>query len=125
MTWGDSDCRKPDVSRVAATGPRVDDGVYARFMVIGGAALLFFFLLAAAGLGIWVWALVDAIQVPDDSMYKAGTKLIWVLVIVLAQFIGAVIYLAAGRPTGGARSLGPSVVGGRDLPPPPPPPPAG
>ncbi len=49
-------------------------------------------------------------------MYKAGTKLIWVLVIVLAQFIGAVIYLAAGRPTGGSRSLGPSVMDGSAAP---------
>ena len=59
---------------------------------------LFFMLLAIAGLGVWIWALVDAISVPNDSDYKTGTKLIWVLVIVFAQFIGAIVYLAVGRP---------------------------
>jgi hypothetical protein len=58
--------------------------------------------------------LVDCLQVPDDSLYRTGTKLIWVLVIVLAQFIGAVIYLTIGRPGSGARRAPPS-----NLPPPP------
>jgi len=41
---------------------------------------------------------VDAIRVPDDGDYRAGTKLVWVLVIVLTGFIGAAVYLAVGRP---------------------------
>ena len=46
-----------------------------------------------------IYALVDAIRVPDDSMYRAGTKLIWVLVIIFVQpIIGPVIYLAMGSP---------------------------
>jgi uncharacterized integral membrane protein len=46
-----------------------------------------------------VFALVDAIRVPDDSMYRAGTKLIWVLVIVLLPvFVGPLIYLFVGAP---------------------------
>lgn len=46
-----------------------------------------------------VYALVDAIRVPDDSMYRAGNKLIWVLVIILAQpLIGPIIYLVIGAP---------------------------
>jgi hypothetical protein len=47
---------------------------------------------------LWIWALVDAIRVPDDADYRAGTKLVWVLVIVLTGFIGAAVYLAVGRP---------------------------
>jgi hypothetical protein len=47
---------------------------------------------------LWIWTLVDAIRVPDDAHYRAGTKLIWVLVIVLTGFIGAAVYLAVGRP---------------------------
>ena len=31
---------------------------------------------------LWIYALVDAIRVPDDSMYRAGNKIIWVLVIM-------------------------------------------
>jgi uncharacterized integral membrane protein len=46
-----------------------------------------------------VYALVDAIRVPDDSMYRAGNKLIWVLVIVLLPvFVGPLIYLFVGAP---------------------------
>lgn len=45
---------------------------------------------------LWIWALVDAIRVPDD---RAGTKLIWVLVIALTGLIGAGLYVAVGRPT--------------------------
>ena len=48
---------------------------------------------------LWVYALVDAIRVPDDSMYRAGNKLIWVLVILLAPVvIGPAVYLAVGSP---------------------------
>jgi hypothetical protein len=48
---------------------------------------------------LFVYALVDAIRVPDDSMYRAGNKLIWVLVIVLVPFyIGPLIYLVVGAP---------------------------
>ena len=61
-----------------------------------GSVLILLVILALAAL--WVWALVDAIRVPDDRDYRAGTKLIWILVIVLTGFIGAAVYLAVGRP---------------------------
>jgi uncharacterized membrane protein len=77
----------------------------------------FVFLIAIASMVVWIWALVDCIQVPDDSMYRSGTKLTWVLVIVLATFIGAIVYLAVGRPEPGSISAGPAA----SLPPPPPP----
>jgi phospholipase D-like protein len=82
----------------------------------GGEALVLLFFLAVAVLGtiVWIWALVDAIRVPADSMYRAGNKLIWVLVIVFGHLLGAVAYLAIGRPTSGPR--------GRTAAPPPPPP---
>jgi hypothetical protein len=64
---------------------------------IGGILIL---LLVLALVALWIWALVDAIRVPDDAHYRAGTKLIWVLVIVLTGFIGAAVYLAVGRPAG-------------------------
>jgi hypothetical protein len=62
---------------------------------IGGVLILLVVLALAA---LWIWALVDAIRVPDDADYRAGTKLVWVLVIVLTGFIGAAVYLAVGRP---------------------------
>lgn len=63
-----------------------------------------FVVFIVAGLGLWIWALVDAIGVPNDSDYQSGTKLVWVLVIVLAGFIGAIVYFAVGRPDKGQRS---------------------
>jgi hypothetical protein len=54
-------------------------------------------LLGIGGFALWILALVDAVRVPDDSMYRAGTKVTWVLVIVLTGFIGAIIYYAVGR----------------------------
>ena len=47
---------------------------------------------------LFVYALVDAIRVPDDSMYQAGNKLIWVLVILLAPIVGSIVYLVIGAP---------------------------
>ena len=55
-------------------------------------------LLGVGLVVIWIWALVDAIRVPDDSYYGEGNKLIWVIVIVFTGFIGATIYFIVGRP---------------------------
>ena len=88
-------------------------------MAAGGVLIaIFFFGLIVASLVFWIWALVDCIKVPDDSMYQSGNKLIWVLVIVFLQVVGAIIYLIVGRPAAGA--MPPSPPG---LPPSMPPPP--
>jgi hypothetical protein len=71
-------------------------GVSVSFLVI----VLFWVTTVA----LWVWALVDAIQVPDDRFYRAGTKLVWVLVIVLTGALGAIVYFAAGRPDPATRA---------------------
>ena len=54
------------------------------------------FILGIAALCVWIWALIDAIQNPtlDSTM-----RIVWVLVIVFTQIIGAIIYLAIGRST--------------------------
>jgi hypothetical protein len=85
----------------------------------GAAVLVILFLALGIGsLVVWIWALVDAIKVPHDSMYKTGNKLIWILVIVLAGVIGAIIYLIVGRPAPGAQP--PPGGLGTGAPPPPP-----
>ena len=66
--------------------------VWPFFLVIG--------LLSIAGLVLWIWALIDCVQVPDDSRYQSGNKLVWVLIIVFLNWIGAVLYLVIGRPRG-------------------------
>ena len=82
-------------------------------------AFAILFILGLAAFALWVWAIVDVVKVPDDSMFRAGNKLVWVLVIVITGLIGAIIYLAVGRPAPGNRggALSPPA----DQPPPPPP----
>jgi hypothetical protein len=79
-----------------------------------------FMLFFIANLVLVIWSLIDAIKVPDDSMFEAGTKLIWVLVIVFTGFIGAIIYLAVGRPSHGGRTAVPPPPDPNRPPPPPP-----
>jgi hypothetical protein len=59
-----------------------------------GILWILMFLVGIAGLVLWIWALVDAIQNPalDSTM-----RIVWVLVIVFTQVLGAIIYLAVGR----------------------------
>lgn len=62
-------------------------------------ALLVRVVLPIAAIILLVYALVDAVRVPDDSMYRAGNKIVWVLVIVLLPFfIGPLVYLLIGAP---------------------------
>jgi hypothetical protein len=63
-----------------------------------------FFLFLIANLVVVIWALVDAIKVPDDSQFKDGSKLVRVLVILFGGFIGAIIYFVVGRPAPGGRA---------------------
>jgi Phospholipase_D-nuclease N-terminal len=76
----------------------------------------FIFLIWIVGFVAVIWGLIDVIRVPDDSMFRAGDRLIWVLVILFANLIGLIIYLAIGRPTPGTLPRPP----GDGLPPPPP-----
>jgi hypothetical protein len=79
-----------------------------------------FLLFFIANLVLVIWALIDAIKVPDDSMFKAGNKLIWVIVIVFTGFIGAIVYLAVGRPSPGGGIAARSSMDPNQPPPPPP-----
>jgi hypothetical protein len=59
---------------------------------------LFAAIIGVVGLAVWLYALVDVIRTPDGQ-YRAGNQLIWILVILFANVIGAIIYLAVGRPS--------------------------
>ena len=62
---------------------------------IGG---VLFLLVLLGFIAFWVWSLVDAIRVPDDSAFRAGSKVVWVVVIAVTGFIGSIVYLVVGRP---------------------------
>jgi len=54
--------------------------------------LFFFALILIASIGslvFWIWMLVDCVR---RDYKKNDEKLIWVLIIVFAQIIGAIIY---------------------------------
>ena len=56
-----------------------------------------FVVLVLGGFAVWLYALIDVIRTPDHQ-FQTGTQLIWVLVVLFANIVGALIYLAIGRP---------------------------
>ena len=48
-----------------------------------------FFLLIIGSFAFWIWMLVDCIK---RKFKKDDEKIIWLLVIILVQVIGAIIY---------------------------------
>lgn len=65
--------------------------------LVFAAIYLFMMLLAIALLVFWIIALVD---VTRREFKEANEKLMWVLVILLAQVIGALVYWFVGREKG-------------------------
>lgn len=51
---------------------------------------------AVVFIGFWVWMLVDCIKNEPD---QGNDKVVWVIVIALLGWIGALVYLLARRPT--------------------------
>jgi hypothetical protein len=63
-----------------------------------GLLLLVFFGAMIAGLVFWIMKIVEVAQIPDPQYRAAGTdKTVWVLVVVLAGWIGALIWQFAKR----------------------------
>ena len=51
--------------------------------------------LGIIGLVFWVWMLIDcAVNEPSEG----NDKIIWILIIIFAHWIGALIYLLVRRP---------------------------
>ena len=73
-------------------------------VVVAGGLFLVWVALIIASIAVWIWALVDAIKNPrlDDT-----SRIVWVIVIVATQIIGAIIYLAVGR-SGSTSSASPT-----------------
>ncbi len=59
--------------------------------------LLFLIPLGLAVFAFWIWMLIHAAQ---NKGLSEGEKVVWVLIIVLVHFLGAVIYFFVGRPKG-------------------------
>ena len=63
-------------------------------MMPGPIELLNVLFLAVGGI-FWIFVLVDCLR---NEPSEGNEKLIWVLVIVLTSFVGAVLYLFLRRP---------------------------
>ena len=63
---------------------------------MGEVFILFFMLFAIAGLGFWIWALIDVIKNEPEN---GSERLTWILVVALVGWIGALIYVLVRRPT--------------------------
>jgi len=70
--------------------------------------------LAAVELGLLAWALVDLYRRPKDQI-NGGSKIPWLILCLLLQIIGPVVYLAAGREKQAPAAAGRS---GAQVPPP-------
>jgi hypothetical protein len=55
------------------------------------------FAIMALFLFAWIRTLVQIIQTPDH-MYRAGSQVLWAVVVILLPFIGLVLYYAIGAP---------------------------
>lgn len=67
--------------------------------------MLFIYRLLALGLlalwlYVWIRTLVHIIQTPDH-MFRAGSQVLWAIVVILVPFIGLVLYYALGAPDRG------------------------
>ena len=59
-----------------------------------GAAEIFLLLVAIAYWGLLIFCLIDVVRA---NFKDSTTKLLWVVIILFAPFIGSVLYLAIGR----------------------------
>jgi len=48
--------------------------------------------------GLWIWAIVDAFRVKDESRFRNGNRTAWVILILLTDGLAAIPYFAWGRP---------------------------
>ncbi len=58
------------------------------FMLFGG-------LIGLAFLALWIWAIVE---VATKEPGEGNDKVVWLLVVLLASWVGALIYLFVRRP---------------------------
>jgi len=64
-------------------------------VMLGGLCFLIPVAIALLGLAFWIWMLIEcATKEPSEG----NDKLIWILIIVFASTIGALIYYFVRRP---------------------------
>lgn len=64
------------------------------FLNIDSTGVIILLLLVAAYFGLIIFCLLDAVKA---TFKDSATKIVWVLVILFAPFLGSVLYLLMGR----------------------------
>jgi hypothetical protein len=59
-------------------------------LIVGGVVLV-------AQLTFEVWVLLKMLRTPSDQLTLGGMKWLWAIIILLVNWIGAIIFLVAGR----------------------------
>jgi len=64
---------------------------------LGIGMLIFWIIFVGIGFIFWIWALIDVIrrQFPNQN-----DKTLWLIVVILLYWVGAIVYLIAGRKKG-------------------------
>ncbi|MCL2281363.1 MAG: PLDc N-terminal domain-containing protein [Dehalococcoidia bacterium] len=67
------------------------------FGISAGTLILILIPIVLLELGLMIWALVDILH---RENVRGNNKIVWILVIVLIDIIGPIIYFLAGRNEG-------------------------
>lgn len=63
--------------------------------MIGATFMFFFLLLGITGMVFWIWMIVEcATREPSQG----NDKIVWIVIIVFTNWIGALIYYFVRRP---------------------------
>jgi hypothetical protein len=54
-------------------------------------------MLAIAQISFELWALIHMLRQPSERLNLGGRKWLWAIIILFINFLGAIIYFAAGR----------------------------
>jgi hypothetical protein len=57
--------------------------------------LVCFGIFALIMLAFWIWVIVDVVK---NEPSEGNDKIVWLLVVILLSWVGALIYLLARRP---------------------------
>lgn len=50
---------------------------------------------AVVGAALWLWSLVDALRINDQTWEAAGqSRILWVMVIIFLSLLGSALYFA-------------------------------
>jgi hypothetical protein len=64
------------------------------FLNIDTAGIIILLSIVIAYFGLVIFSLLDAVKATFNN---SATKIVWVLVILLAPFLGSILYLTIGR----------------------------